>query len=100
MESKQEARGDEVLTSQVQHEGSSAWSEVFDDAVRRGERFFADVAQAQRRGVQQLGEVSEELGRLGRGSASALTAMTSAWCDLAALGVRTSRELWPDRWRR
>ena len=91
MESKQEARGDEVLTSQVQHEGSSAWSEVFDDAVRRGERFFADVAQAQRRGVQQLGEVSEELGRLGRGSASAPSAKESGSSPRAAGSDRSAR---------
>ncbi len=98
MENTRSERETTESSSQVQQDALGPWAQLVEDASRRGEELLANAARAQKTGVEQLTAVSEELGRLGRESAGVLTSMTSAWCDLAIEGVRTSRELWTTNW--
>ncbi len=98
MENTRNEREASEASSQVQQESRGPWAQMVEDASRRGEEFLTNAARAQKAGVEQLTAVSEELGRLSRESAGVLSSMTSAWCDFAIEGVRTSRELWTTNW--
>ncbi len=84
-------------TSQSQHNRKGMFGNWIDGATQRGEAFFLGLARSQREGAEQFNEVTEQFGRFGRASATAFSAMTAAFCDLAAASVRGSRELWPRR---